>query len=681
MAQLYDSLTGYDGHCIRLVHLDGEGLHAGSGAINCSLQTVTLQEAPAYWALSYCWGDPIDPPFITCNGLDIPVTANLHDALRQLAKRGHSLPLWIDAICINQADPLEKASQVKMMGEVYRNAQKVVIWLGPAVDDGATEQLAIELCREFSTHKAPEPTLAPGHEKDEGDKPDITDRLPEFNALSNILARPWWKRIWVVQELALARDAQVLCGDSVIDWDVFSQGLVNFIGVLDPHHVDFPPRYLHHARALFELRAEFGERGSLARVESRRRLVTLLHQFRLSHATDPRDKVYALLGLAGHGPGQPNIDVKYTGDPNDARQITTCYTEAAFEVIKASRSLDILQLCGGPHEPKGSPRELDTLPSWAPDLSFDTSSLPTSVVEPFLFEYHSVRARFHLVDEAGKSSGLQGVGVSAATKGSQADKVLMVASGALMLQGFVWDTVTTVGVQAPDNFGLLRSLLERRLVPLMMGTPPLSKLSKALRFGTQIIWDFLVGLGSNLRDILEWKRIAFAQPNYPTGETNPDVFHALIHDDYLNNEPAYNVERDKSACFKLLKVLGRAEMLFPSVTSGHSQRLRNGGLGLVATVLSIPWRGLKSIMNNVPSTRIARTAKGYLARVPLQTRDGDQIALLRGGSVPFVVREIRNGGVSGDDHSRFQLVGGCYVHGIMYGEQWDDSLSHKILLI
>ena len=60
MAQLYDNPAGYDEHCIRLVHLNDIDIRRRPGGINCRLQTVELQEAPDYWALSYCWGDPTD---------------------------------------------------------------------------------------------------------------------------------------------------------------------------------------------------------------------------------------------------------------------------------------------------------------------------------------------------------------------------------------------------------------------------------------------------------------------------------------------------------------------------------------------------------------------------------------------------------------------------------------------
>ena len=87
------------------------------------------------------------------------------------------------------------------------------------------------------------------------------------------------------------------------------------------------------------------------------------------------------------------------------------------------------------------------------------------------------------------------------------------------------------------------------------------------------------------------------------------------------------------------------------------------------------------MMNNVPCTRICRTAKGHPARVPIQTHGKDKIVLLRGSSVPFVVREITNSQVYRGTESRFVLIDSCYVHGIMPSEKWEDNLCRDLVFI
>jgi len=113
-------------------------LHAGcyDEPLVCHTSVVSLAANPTYAALSYCWGDPNVTEPITFNGVaDFPVTANLASALRHYRKTDGLLFLWVDAVCINQQDSAEKNVQVKLMGEIYKNASHTFIWLGSAADN------------------------------------------------------------------------------------------------------------------------------------------------------------------------------------------------------------------------------------------------------------------------------------------------------------------------------------------------------------------------------------------------------------------------------------------------------------------------------------------------------------------------------------------------------------------
>lgn len=89
-----------------------------------------LDSRVGFEALSYSWGDPTPKHMITCNGKDIRIAGNLHDALQQFQQDGGHPLLWADALCINQADLDEKSEQVQLMGEIYKAASEVVVWLG-----------------------------------------------------------------------------------------------------------------------------------------------------------------------------------------------------------------------------------------------------------------------------------------------------------------------------------------------------------------------------------------------------------------------------------------------------------------------------------------------------------------------------------------------------------------------
>lgn len=85
-----------------------------------------------YITISYTWGSEgvARQVLISCNGKPVPISRNLFTALRKLRRPDHTVLLWADALCINQADPLERTQQVGMMGEIYSNSRETVIWLG-----------------------------------------------------------------------------------------------------------------------------------------------------------------------------------------------------------------------------------------------------------------------------------------------------------------------------------------------------------------------------------------------------------------------------------------------------------------------------------------------------------------------------------------------------------------------
>ncbi|KAK1964565.1 hypothetical protein LY78DRAFT_562435, partial [Colletotrichum sublineola] len=97
--------------------------------IECHLEHVSLRKAGAYVALSYCWGNEENITHIVVSGSSFPVTRNLAHALQLLRLEG-THRVWVDAICINQADLDERAQQVSCMCAIYQHATKTVSWIG-----------------------------------------------------------------------------------------------------------------------------------------------------------------------------------------------------------------------------------------------------------------------------------------------------------------------------------------------------------------------------------------------------------------------------------------------------------------------------------------------------------------------------------------------------------------------
>lgn len=180
-----------------------------SAGIECLLSPRPLSSKPQYEALSYTWGDPAETRAITVNRKPFRVTKNLHIALHHLRDRVTPRVVWIDAICINQNDVPEKTHQVQLMRDIYKHASRAIVWLG---QESETSAKAINFI-----HRLPYwiSGLDPSRRIDftwpnkiryiEGRLKNIV-QLPKYQegwmALSELLSRPWWQRVWVSQEIA-----------------------------------------------------------------------------------------------------------------------------------------------------------------------------------------------------------------------------------------------------------------------------------------------------------------------------------------------------------------------------------------------------------------------------------------------------------------------------------------------
>ncbi|PMD30282.1 HET-domain-containing protein [Hyaloscypha variabilis F] len=200
----YIPITEPDG--IRLIVLQPSSERAA--AVHCSIIHTTLRHAREeifehYTALSYVWGDTNDTTFISVEGHRLQVTKNLECALRYLRDEKRVLHVWADGVCINQQDNDEKGKQVQQMGEIYEIAHHTVIFLGEC--DAATKAVLIEMlaCHEngIAYPKAEEGRLI----------------------LKRILARPWFYRIWILQELVMSHDPRLQLGNIRFPWRTLSR--------------------------------------------------------------------------------------------------------------------------------------------------------------------------------------------------------------------------------------------------------------------------------------------------------------------------------------------------------------------------------------------------------------------------------------------------------------------------
>ncbi|KAK4163800.1 ankyrin repeat-containing domain protein [Cladorrhinum sp. PSN259] len=262
--------------------------------IECHLSVYHLLDsgtAHHYDALSYAWGSGVNSKAIWINDREYVVSASLHAALLHLRDCYVDRLMWVDAICIDQQNTAEKSQQVQSMAKIYAKASRVIVWLGEAT---ATTDQALEDIRMSSSQKS-----------------TSMDNINK-QAILDLIERPWFQRIWVVQEVAAARHVLVKCGPTEIDGYVFGSGL-NALKRLydgDPNlrSLILPITYLIR-NAVFQPRYNSIQRDRFSL--SIRPLGELVDMFHTRKATVALDKVYALLGMSSDDPGAVGLLADY----------------------------------------------------------------------------------------------------------------------------------------------------------------------------------------------------------------------------------------------------------------------------------------------------------------------------------------------------------------------------------
>ncbi|EPE35036.1 hypothetical protein GLAREA_10731 [Glarea lozoyensis ATCC 20868] len=256
--------------------------------VKCTISHKTLQQCQLdtidhFSALSYVWGDAADPETIELEGYDFQVTRNLDSALRHIRDSSKPRDIWVDAICINQSDSEEKSIQVRMMWQVYQAAHHTLIYLGDASSESDV------LIRELNNlkHIPLESVLVAGFQ--------------------DILQRPWFSRVWILQELAFSRDPWVHCGKQSIHWDMLQKPSINpfrneplyrELHLMNYHRVD-PESRRFRPQIQSDLHSLAGNSHSEERREFIVRFKGLVLTRRGRGVQDPRDMVFAHVNLAG----------------------------------------------------------------------------------------------------------------------------------------------------------------------------------------------------------------------------------------------------------------------------------------------------------------------------------------------------------------------------------------------
>ena len=341
--------------------------------ISITLETVTLtkKHIPQYEALSYVWGSPENRVDISVKAWNpersnllpslalsrrrslveasmhgtISVTQNLATALPYLRKEDKPRVLWIDAICVNQQDLAERARQVKRMADVYSMASRVIIWLGiesqnstlalRAIDQFGS-QMRVDWILYIITSVSTGETITP-------DKVPFDDEI--WNAVGDVLHRPWFERLWIWQEVRLAREAYLLCGNEGVPWESVRKVIYYSTRVSAK-----PERISHLVRRCFStIDYRNYVTGSVYTLDH------VLNDARSASCSDPRDKVFGVLSLA-HESHTRGIDVDYS-KPAEAS-----FRDLVLHFASTLQTLDILIHCELRDHTGGM-----KLPTWVPN--------------------------------------------------------------------------------------------------------------------------------------------------------------------------------------------------------------------------------------------------------------------------------------------------------------------------
>ena len=336
--QLYEPLCEWQTRLIELLPADKGGqlrctLHVADIIILPGLGLARQRKRVEYEALSYSWGHPDRTASILCNGVWTYIPPTLAEALQAFRLEGEARWLWCDALSINQNDPREKSAQVRIMLTIFFKASGVVAWLGPS--DEAT-------ARAFGV-------LVRGRNLDSG-----TD-----SAMKCLCERQWFRRTWVRQEVFASRQLSLQSGSDLLT----SETLLSLVR----DGVPYPPLLEPvHSRATRSPEPD-SLSGNLTTD-----FMEVLRSGAGFDATDPRDKVYALLGMIKGLDSTLDLQRPSSGttlrdrSPHCAfpidygRSVSQVYQDVMKYLINETGSLDCLNYLG----PRGRRGDL---PSWALD--------------------------------------------------------------------------------------------------------------------------------------------------------------------------------------------------------------------------------------------------------------------------------------------------------------------------
>ncbi|CAG9981192.1 unnamed protein product [Clonostachys byssicola] len=643
----------------------------------CRIFHACLPARPHFTALSYVWGDVKNKQVILVDNSPVLVTKNLYEAMMALRPINEPLIIWIDALCINQADDDEKSWQVGLMQEIYRQSHQVLAWLGCAENqsDSVIEHLDyLGGKAELLTSEIPSPweyarqnlplvldCLLRGDistaemMKQLGGARTLTreDYMPFFGfidayyeqnglerirALKDFITRPWWGRIWVLQEIALPKNARFVCGTKTLSRDrcaaairtyrmwwgniaekATAGNLLSLRLYQQQAMIQLP---LHRPTVMLSVRNLYKDDqftlAALLRATCVGSHSLRLHGPHHMEATDPRDKIYALLGLASDSEELKNKGII----PNYSKSYTyeDLYSSVMVALIQAGY-ISLLSLCQ-------NAESRTSLPSWVPDWSRSVTHMLQDVKDDHVTIYPTFSA-------SGKSLDYPDVCV---TRNDGTIK-------GISLKGHVYDEISHAG-SFPER-------VSSHEVPL----------SETFTWPSRWLAEFLLLTYHNRQAYTDFEDRLRAAARSSIGGVGwgEEGRQARIGDNRFDD--AVILIRNGLKYIRKSRIKLEVERFLAEKANRKD-------------IKASPYMEIR-LTNEIMGQSLGRlpfiTRKGHLVLSYDSVRKGDMIALIKGTQVPFVLRR--------QDEKSYLLIGEAYVDGIMDGEAVENSSFGDIHLV
>lgn len=620
---------------IRLLRLcENNGGSPSSVRAEMTTFSLTGPDCPPFTTISYTWGDEYSDVPIDLDGQAVRVLKSVRPLLEMLSANScaefdaRKDWFWIDSICINQSDISERASQVKLMGQIYRQAAQTIVWLGRQTEstDQAMDFLsALEARRHDLRHAA----NLRRRKMQAGQKmPSDLEGHPGWKSLEQLLENPWWRRVWTLQEYLLPPELRFYCGTKSLSRRTFRRGM-------DALELCYPQESCIDSSVWTTAwnRRRVGDWYRFDDSRQRMSLVSLMAFCGDYGVTDARDRIWGVHGLAREE------DKQMIGDPTYRPDVKTLYVDLVKNFVDRYSSLDIIcysQLFASPDP---------DWPSWVPDWRV---SSPKPPVVPLLVSQSANEnlANFRPITTTSSKRKKQVAYRASGTKAPSiqfSDPVLYCTC-----QGLLLDSVDGLGP------------MEGELVPAVESTSPVNTKPADTQEKESLMYSLARSLVFDRMDkFLETRaptqqyarelRLLVAACGQQVGDGPPRAgFWFSKWWEEVNRDPVLRMRG-----FTVKELCGVEDHAFHP-----SQPIPRASKSFFSR-----FRGTMK----AKSRRLVVTNTGCVGLGPSKAQKGDAVCILFGCSVPVVLRRLDQSQVRGG-RPTFRFIGECYLDGFMDGE-------------